>query len=121
MTARFCIARLWCYDLRRFAAAVSCRQAECARHQLVHISRYIRSMLWVKFSSLVNGDWIIRVRRPSLIECSLVRSLDTLRRKQMQCAGKFTHSIGKLTLTLSANTSVKNELLHYLTELDKAA
>jgi len=47
--------------------------------------------------------------------------LDTLRRKLIQRAGRLTRPQGKLTLTLSANASVKNELLHYLTELDKAA
>jgi len=47
--------------------------------------------------------------------------LDTLRRKLIQRAGRLTRPQGKLTLTLSANTSVRNELLHYLTELDKAA
>ncbi len=45
----------------------------------------------------------------------------TLRHKLIQRAGRLTRPKGKLTLTLSANTSVKNELLHYLTELDKAA
>ena len=47
--------------------------------------------------------------------------LDTLRRKLIQRAGRLTRPQGKLTLTLSANTSIRNELLHYLTELDKAA
>lgn len=47
--------------------------------------------------------------------------LDTLRRKLLQRAGRLTRPQGKLTLTLSANASVKNELLHYLTKLDKAA
>jgi len=47
--------------------------------------------------------------------------LDTLRRKLIQRAGRLTRPQGKLTLTLSANASVKNELLHYLTELDNAA
>jgi hypothetical protein len=47
--------------------------------------------------------------------------LDTLRRKLIQRAGRLTRPQGKLTLTMSANTSIKNELLHYLTELDKAA
>lgn len=47
--------------------------------------------------------------------------LDTLRRKLIQRAGRLTRPQGKLTLTLSANASVRNELLHYLTGLDKAA
>ena len=47
--------------------------------------------------------------------------LDTLRRKLIQRAGRLTRPQGKLTLTLSANTVVRNELLHYLTSLDKAA
>jgi len=47
--------------------------------------------------------------------------LDTLRRKLIQRAGRLTRPQGKLTLTMSANKSVKNELLHYLTGLEKAA
>jgi hypothetical protein len=47
--------------------------------------------------------------------------LDTLRRKLIQRAGRLTSPQGKLTLTLSANTAVRNELLHHLTELGKAA
>jgi len=47
--------------------------------------------------------------------------LDTLRRKLIQRDGRLTHSPDKLTLTLSANTRLENELLHYLTELDKSS
>ena len=46
---------------------------------------------------------------------------DTLRRKLIQRDGRFTHSSGKLTLALSAINLVKYEVLHYLTEPNKAA
>jgi hypothetical protein len=46
--------------------------------------------------------------------------LDTLRRKLIQRAGRLTRPQGKLTLTLSTNTTVRNELLHYLSELVNA-
>jgi Transposase DDE domain group 1 len=39
--------------------------------------------------------------------------LETLRRKLIQRAGRFTHPQGRLTLTMSANSAVKDELLHY--------
>lgn len=35
--------------------------------------------------------------------------------------GRLTRPQGKLTLTMGANPSIKHQLLHYLTELDKAA
>lgn len=47
--------------------------------------------------------------------------LDTLRCKLIQRAGRFTLPQGRLTLTLSANQAVRDELLHYRNALDKAA
>jgi hypothetical protein len=47
--------------------------------------------------------------------------LGTLRRKLIQRAGRLTRPQGKLTLTMSANTAVKSELLHYLDVLKQAA
>lgn len=46
---------------------------------------------------------------------------DTLRSKIVQRAGRFTRPQGRLTLTLSANNTVRDELLHYRKALDKAA
>ncbi|MCP4289843.1 MAG: IS1380 family transposase [Gammaproteobacteria bacterium] len=46
--------------------------------------------------------------------------LDTFRRKLLQRAGRLTQPQGVLTLTLSANEAVKNELLGYLEELQTA-
>ena len=40
--------------------------------------------------------------------------LGTVRRKLIQRAGRLTRPRGKLTLTMSANPTVKSELLHYL-------
>ena len=47
--------------------------------------------------------------------------LGTLRRKLIQRAGRLTQPQGKLTLTMSASTAVKSELLHYLDVLKQAA
>jgi hypothetical protein len=47
--------------------------------------------------------------------------LGTLRRKLIQRAGRLTKPQGKLTLTMSANPTVKSELLHYLEVLKQAA
>ncbi len=47
--------------------------------------------------------------------------LETLRRKLIQRAGRFTQPQGRLTLTLSANPVVQEELLHYRAALEEAA
>jgi hypothetical protein len=47
--------------------------------------------------------------------------LETLRRKFVQRAGRLTRPQGKLTLTMSANSAVRDELLHYLEKLKSAA
>ncbi len=47
--------------------------------------------------------------------------LGTVRRKLIQRAGRLTKPQGKLTLTMSANPTVKSELLHYLEVLKQAA
>ena len=47
--------------------------------------------------------------------------LGTVRRKFIQRAGRLTRPRGKLTLTMSANPTVKSELLHYLEVLKQAA
>ncbi len=44
--------------------------------------------------------------------------LDTLRRTLIQRAGRLTRPHGKLTLTISANQSVRTQLLHCLAALD---
>ncbi len=50
-------------------------------------------------------------KRPAL--WNFVR-LDTLRRQIIQRAGRLIRPQGKLTLSMSANPAVQNELLHYL-------
>lgn len=47
--------------------------------------------------------------------------LDTLRHRIIQRAGHLVRPQGKLTLTMSANHAVQNDLLHYLDVLQKAA
>jgi hypothetical protein len=47
--------------------------------------------------------------------------LDTLRHKIIQRAGRFTRPQGELTLTMSANDKVRDDLLHFLDVLKKAA
>jgi hypothetical protein len=42
------------------------------------------------------------------------KTLDTLRHRIIQRAGRFTRPQGELTLTMSANQKVRNELLHFL-------
>jgi hypothetical protein len=47
--------------------------------------------------------------------------LETLRRKLLQRAGRLSHPQGRLTLTMSANRAVRDELLHYRDVLEEAA
>ena len=51
----------------------------------------------------------------------IFEKLGTVRRKIIQRAGRLTRPQGQLTLTMSANTAVKSELLHYLNALRPAA
>jgi hypothetical protein len=46
--------------------------------------------------------------------------LDTFRKGLIQRAGRLTRPHGKLTLTISANHSIRNRLLHVLNRLQKA-
>ena len=47
--------------------------------------------------------------------------LDTLRRTVVQRAGRLIRPQGRLTLSLSANDAVRDELLHYLNALQSPA
>ena len=49
------------------------------------------------------------------------KNLDTLRHRIIQRAGRLTHPQGQLTLTMSANSAVRKELLHFLDAVQKAA
>lgn len=51
----------------------------------------------------------------------IFEQLDTIRRKLIQRAGRLTRPQGSLTLTMSANSTVKSELLHYLDAMKSAA
>jgi hypothetical protein len=48
-------------------------------------------------------------------------TLDTLRHRIIQRAGRLTEPQGELTLTMSANHAVRNDLLHFLDAVQKAA
>jgi len=47
--------------------------------------------------------------------------LDTLRHRIIQRAGRFTRPQGELTLTMSANHAVRQDLMHFIDILQKAA
>jgi hypothetical protein len=47
--------------------------------------------------------------------------LDTIRHRIIQRAGRLTRPRGELTLTMSANRAVRNDLLHFLDVVRKAA
>lgn len=49
------------------------------------------------------------------------QKLETVRRTLIQRAGRLTRPQGELTLTVSANAQVRDELLHCLDQLQKAA
>lgn len=51
----------------------------------------------------------------------IFEKIDTVRRTLIQRAGRFTRPAGQLTLTISANTSIKNKLLHMLGKLKPTA
>lgn len=51
----------------------------------------------------------------------IFEGLETLRRKIIQRAGRLTKPQGTLTLTLSANEAVKNEILSYLGDSEETA
>ncbi|MBA7699951.1 hypothetical protein ES703_108657 [subsurface metagenome] len=49
------------------------------------------------------------------------KTLDTLRHRIIQRAGRLTKPQGELTLTMSANQAVRKDLLHFLDIVKKAA
>ena len=49
------------------------------------------------------------------------KTLDTLRHRIIQRAGRLTRPQGELTLTMSANNAVRKDLLHFLETVQKAA
>ena len=51
----------------------------------------------------------------------IFQELSTIRRNLIQRAGRLIHPHGRLTLSMSANPSVREELLHYLDALNVAA
>jgi hypothetical protein len=57
-------------------------------------------------------------KRPPLWE---FQQLETLRRQLVQRAGRLTQPHGRLTLSMSANHAVRDELLHYRGALEKVA
>ena len=59
-----------------------------------------------------------RAKRPA---AWVFQTLDTLRHRFIQRAGRLTRPQGKLTLTLSPNPTVENDLVHFLDALQKQA
>ena len=57
-------------------------------------------------------------KRPALWS---FQKLDTLRHRIIQRAGRLTKPQGALTLTMSANKAVQQDLLHFLDRLRNAA
>lgn len=49
------------------------------------------------------------------------KTLDTLRHRIIQRAGRLTRPQGELSLTMSANQAVREDLLHFLDVIQKAA
>jgi hypothetical protein len=62
-----------------------------------------------------------RTTTPTRAALWLFNQLDTVRRTLVQRAGRLTRPQGELTLTVSANNEVRDELLHCLARLQKAA
>jgi len=59
-----------------------------------------------------------RPKRPAAWD---FKTLDTLRHRIIQRAGRLTRPQGELTLTMSANQAVRKDLLHFLDIVKKAA
>ena len=57
-------------------------------------------------------------KRPA---CWAFEKLDTLRHRMIQRAGRLTRPKGELTLTMSANNAVRQDLLHFLDSIQNAA
>lgn len=57
-------------------------------------------------------------KRPALWD---FRRLDTLRHTLLHLAGRLIRPQGRLTLSMNANSTIQNELLHYLEGLSDAA
>lgn len=64
------------------------------------------------------GDRRAKPKRPA---AWLFHTLDTLRHRFIQRAGRLTEPQGELTLTLSPNPKVEEDLLHYLDAVQEAA
>jgi hypothetical protein len=62
-----------------------------------------------------------RTTTPTRAPLWAFQQLETVRRALVQRAGRLTRPQGELTLTVSANDDVRDELLHCLDQLQKAA
>jgi len=63
----------------------------------------------------------IRRAQPKRPAAWAFEKLDTLRHRIIQRAGRLTKPQGELTLTMSGNDAVRNDLLHFLDSIQKAA
>ena len=65
-----------------------------------------------------SSSFRVKPKRPAVWK---FQTLDTLRHRIIQRAGRLTRPQGELTLTMSANQAVRKDLLHFLDILQKAA
>ncbi|MBT4497340.1 MAG: hypothetical protein HOC74_06445, partial [Gemmatimonadetes bacterium] len=59
-----------------------------------------------------------RAKRPA---AWVFQTLDTMRHRFIQRAGRLTRPQGEMTLTLSPNPTVESDLMHFLDALQKQA
>ena len=55
------------------------------------------------------------------VTTTALKELDTVRHRIIQRAGRLTHPQGELTLTMSANQAVREDLLHSIDLLQNVA
>ena len=84
---------------------------------------YLLSALWAhnlsrELQIIAPPSRSTRQKRPALRD---FEKLDRLRRRLIQRAGRLIRPQGRLTLSMNANDTVQDELLHYLDALDQAA
>ena len=90
-----------------------------AGNQIVTLCAMMAHNLGRELQMRANGrDRSILAKRPA---AWVFQTLDTLRHRFIQRAGRLTEPQGKLTLTLSPNPVVQQDLLHFLDALQKAA
>jgi hypothetical protein len=101
-----------------------CQMDYIATKRLVGNQIYLQSAIFAhNLSRELQMITLPRTRNTTEKRSSLwqFHNLNTLRRNIIQRVGRLTMPQGKLTLTMSANSQVRKEVLHYLERLDSAA